>query len=80
MALLFTHGHNSGYHWVHHRYPDISWNRLPEADRLLAPADRDVVHGIPDIARSIFRRPPVTTAEAPRGGGPPPPVAPAAAG
>jgi fatty acid desaturase len=65
LALLFTHGHNSGYHWVHHQYPDISWNRLPEGDRLLAPPDRDAAHGLPDIVRQLFRQPPGSAAQAP---------------
>lgn len=57
-ARTFTHGHNNGHHWVHHHHPAVVWHQLPEAERLLAPEDRDVANNLAEILHQIFVLPP----------------------
>lgn len=45
--------HNEGYHWVHHRYPQIPFFRLPEAHAALVPPDADVSTGMWDTYNQI---------------------------
>ncbi len=45
--------HNSGYHYIHHKYPSIPWYKLPEAHKALCQGNSDVVCGFLDTYRSL---------------------------
>ena len=36
--------HNSGYHYIHHKYPTIPWYNLPKAHKSLCPEGTDITH------------------------------------
>ncbi len=47
--------HNSGYHYVHHKYPKIPWHQLRKAHDELCPQDADISYGLLDTYRQVSR-------------------------
>ena len=45
--------HNTGFHWVHHKYPSIPWYNLPKAHKALCPDDVEISHGFFETYRQL---------------------------
>ncbi|MDZ5649363.1 fatty acid desaturase family protein [Nitrospirillum sp. BR 11828] len=50
----FLH-HNNGYHYIHHKYANIPWYRLPDAARSIAPDGGEVCYSFLDTYKCLRR-------------------------